>query len=384
MADEVDSKDVDSTSTSGSSDASALSPEELRDVETFARHGLNPDGTPIDRKAESKAAPSKDEPDDEDDDDSDDDKTKAADDADDDEDDEAEVTDEQLDKYVDALLELNADKIANNPKLRERIEKEIRDKVEADNAAKQRAASASQERDLLARQGRAAVEAVFGQLTKAQEGFGKAQAELDKAFKGEDFDPKVLADGFKLDGKALEQNLGAFAVAAVADSRRSYDDAFSTAFKAATDVGGPVTDEERDAIISIVNTANRIEADEKQGDGRFDRAKEHLYVETWKLVTNRAYEAGKQAAIADAKAKRDARKTVLDSDAVLAGAAKEAKTRKGLPPNPTKPTGTAEVGEVSMAAYKAAKAAGNYELADEIMNEMAMNAPQEAQRRLQR
>lgn len=390
MADapEVVTEDAVSTPDPGSSESnSALSPEELRDVETFARHGMNPDGSPLQQQPETPAKPDEktDPVVDPVDASKEVDKSTAATDPEDEDADEAELTDEQVDRYVDSLLELAPDKLANNPKIRERIEQEIREKLETENEAKQRTQSASQEREQLTRQGRAAVEAVFGQLKVAEDGFTKAKTELDKAFKGEPFDEKVLTEGFSLDPKKFEQDMGTFAAAAVADSRRSYDDAFSSGFKAATTVGGPITEAERDAIVSIVNTANRIEADEKQGEGRFDKAKMHLYTETWKLTTTRAFEAGKAAALVEAKAKRDARKTVLDSDAVLAGAAKEAKTRAGMPPPPVAPTGAATTGsEATMEAYQAAKRAGNHDLADDIMQRMQATAPLEAQRRLQR
>ncbi len=366
-----------------SSTQGALSAAEMRDIETFARNGMNPDGSPLQRQPQADPADA-DEPDES--------KTPDATDADDatavddeeDEDIDVEITDEQLDRYVDALLELNADKLAKNPRLRERLEQEIRAQVEADSEAKQRAASASQERERLTVQGRQAVDAVFNLMTNAQTAFTKAEAELAKAAEGEQFNAKVIADAFKFDPKELEQHLGIFAASAVGDLRRSYDDAFSNGFRAAVTVAGPISEEEREAVVNIVNTANRIEADEKQGPGRFDKAKDYLYSETFKLVTGRAFEAGKAAAIAEAKAKRAAAKTVLDADAVLAGAAKEARARRQMPPSPTAPGATPDAGAATIEAYRAAKAAGDFDLADSIMLKMQMSAPPEAQRRLRR
>lgn len=365
----------------------ALSDAERRDIETFARYGYGPDGvTPLQQPVQAQPDPVDDEDDTEeevdDTDDSDADDTTATDEEDEDVDD---LSDEELERLTEALLELREDKLISNPKIRERVEREVREKLEADYEARQRDQNAAQERDILTRQGRTAVESVFNQLTNAQSLIQKASVELDKAYRGEEFDSKIIADGFKVDPQEFERNLGAFAVAAVADSRRSYDDAFSVGFKEASAIGGQITEEERDAIVNIVNTANRIEADPNQGDGRFDKAKMYLYAETFKFVTQRAFEAGKAAEAADAKAKRDARKKILDGDAVVAAAAKEAAKRKGLPPSPTAPVGTVTGGgEVSVEAYQAAKRAGNFELADEIAAKMADQQPSEMARRLQR
>lgn len=357
---------------------SGKSAEELRDEATFARYGLKPDGSPLD-------PPAKGEDEDESDDDADATGTEAtAADDDEDTDEPGEITGEQLDRYVEALLELDADKIAKNPKLRERIEADIRAQVEQDYAERQRAATVGQERQRLTEQGKTAVEAVSNLLTKADEGFAKATAELAKAERGEDFNPKVVAEGLGVTVDQLRNNLATYAQAVTFDVRRQHEDAFLGAFQRAAAKGGPITPDEVKTIESVVNNANRTEKDESQGEGRFDKAKSIYYGETMVFLVDRAYEAGRQAAVAEAKAKREAAKTVLDADAVLAGAAKEAAKRSALPPA-TPPAGQQpDSGAATMDAYRAAKAAGEYDKADAIMQRMMRSAPPEAQRRLRR
>lgn len=372
-----------SGSESSNTDVLGDAAREQRDFATFARHGLNPDGTPLQEQAKEPVN-AKDEPAAEaEDDDSDDEETTAVK-SEDEEDDEEGLTDEQLDRYVEALLELNADKLAKNPRLRERIEQELRGQVEEDNAAKQRAATAVQERERLSRQGKEAVDAVFTLFKNASDGLGKAQTELDKAYRGEEFDPKALADALKIDSKSLEQHLGLFAQAAVGDLRRGYDDAFAGGFNAALKTAGPVTDEERKQIVNIVNTAQRIEGDEDQGAGRYDKAKDHLYVKTFEMVAKRSFEAGRQAAIAEVKTRRDAKKTLLDESAVLAAEARVAAGRAKAPPAPIKPGAQADPTAPTMEAYRAAKAAGDSDLADRILQKMQSSVPAESQRRLRR
>jgi len=381
MADVAEGTDISTSGsdagTESSTDGAALTPEQ-RDIQTFAKYGMNPDGSPIQtqaapaNKADEADADGGDDADDKSSDDEADDEGDDADatstaDADDEDDDadETEITDERLDSIIDAALELNADRVKKNPKLRDQLREELRQELEAEYEGRQRTTTASQERERLIGQGKGAVNTVTSLLTTARE-------ELAKAAKGEgDFNAEVLADA----EKTLQRSFGAFGAAAVADTRRSYDDAFAAGFKAAVAESGPLTEDEAKAIGAIVNAANRIEADETQGDERFDAAKRHYYVEVFKLLSSRAKTAGRTAAVAEAKAKKDARKTILDTDAVLAGAAKEAKNRGKLPPSPTQAKTTESEPQGTMEAYRAAKAAKDFALADRIMAKMQASQP---------
>lgn len=388
------SSDAGAQSAAQPNGGSSISAEEARDNATFARFGLKPDGTPLD----PPATPNSDDEGGEGEGDggtadegdgaasgSDNADATAADD-DEDDGEPGEITDEQLQRYVDALLDLDEEKIAKNPRLRARIEAEVRAQVEQQYEARQRAATASQERERLTGQGKKAVEALSTLLTDAQAGFANATAELKKAEAGQEFNPQIVAEGLKgFTPEQLQDYLAQYAQASTFDVARQHEDAFVDAFRDASAIGGPIKPEEVETINNIVNTANRIEADEKQGAERFAKAKTHYYGETVKFLTSRAYEAGRQAAIAEAKAQREARKTILDGDAVLAGAAKEAKRRGALPPSPTSgPPNDEAAGAATMEAYQAAKAAGDYDKADAIAARMTANAPQEAQRRLRR
>jgi hypothetical protein len=364
---EGDSGAQGDVSTSGapaseSSTATAPTPEE-RDAATFAAHGLNPDGTPLAPKpadpAPAEAAkpePKADESTEE---------GEAGDDDEGDEGDAAEITDERITATVEAALELNPDLVKSNPKIRELLAAEIRAEIQADLDAKQAATTASQQREQLIGQGKKAVATVTTLLENAQ-------AELAKAKNG---DPNVNWEVLAKASTDVEAALGTFGSAAVVDTQRGYEAAFTKGFLAAAKVGGPLTEAENTAVQEIVNTANRIEADDKQGDERFDAAKRHFYEKTWEFIAERAKAAGKAEAIAEAKAKRDSRKTVLDADAVIAGAAKEAAKRVKLPPAPTDGGPSSTIVQPTMDSYRAAKQAGNYDLADEIMRAMEKNTP---------
>lgn len=364
-ANESTSSQTSESTTPESSDAPALTPEQ-RDAQTFARHGLKPDGSPLDSSPETPpekpAKAAKDKPDAADDDaDSDPDGDKAGDDDEDEETDDAEITDERVSSILESLLELRPDLVKANPKVREQIAAEIRAELQGEADKERSATTASQERARLMKQGEDAVNGIVGLMTKAQ-------AELAKAKLGQDdVDWDVLA---KM-GEDLPTSLGLFSAASVVSVRQEYDASFTAGFLAAQAVAGKLTDEEADQVRAIVNSANRIEADEKQGDGRWLKAKQHMYTETWKLTAQRAFDAGKAAAVAEAKAKRDAKKGILDADTVIAAQAKEAAKRTKLPPPPTPGAGASTTGTAAtMEAYQAAKRDGNYELADKIAARM--------------
>lgn len=375
--DEATPTSADSTSSpdggQGSSDGTALTPEQ-RDAATFAKYGMNPDGSPLNQPAvepgtqgqkdEPSAASADDDADDADDADADGDGSEAGDADEDSDDDGEEISDERLTQIVEAALELNPNLVKGNPKIREQLAAEIREEIRGEFEQKQAAATAGQEREHLIQQGREAVNRLTSLMKNVRDEFAKAKA-------GEDINESIIADS----DRTLAEVLGAFGQAAVVDLRRSYDDSFAAGFTAAAKVGGPLTDEEKGEIVAIVNSANRIEADDKQGDGRFDAAKKHLFERTWEFVAKRADAAGYARAVAEAKAKRDARKGILDADAVIAATAKEAARRQKLPAAPTAPGVKSTVSQPTLAAYQAAKQAGDFELADRILAERAALPP---------
>lgn len=347
-------------SASESSTAAALTPE-ARDAATFAKNGFKPDGTPLDKPEapvtvekpnEKVVTPEPKE-------------GEAGDDDEDEDEDESEITDERITATVEAALELNPDLVKNNPKIREALETEIRADIQGKIDAAAAATTAKQQREQLVGQGKKAVDTVTNLLESAQ-------AELAKAKNG---DPDVKWDVLAKASEDVEAALGTFGSAAVVDTQRGYETAFTKGFQAAAKIGGPISEEERATVEEIVNTANRIEGDTTQGVERFDLAKQHFYEKTWEFLANRAKAAGKAEAIAEAKAKRDSRKTVLDADAVLAGAAKEAAKRVKLPPAPTDTGTQSTIVRPTMDAYREAKRSGNHNLADEIMRAMEQQTP---------
>jgi hypothetical protein len=263
-----------------------------------------------------------------------------------------EVTDEELEAILDAL----DDRILANP----RIQKVIDERTQADSdrryEERRKAESVSQESERLIRQGRTAVENVYDL-------FGKLTGNLDKAVKGEDIDETV-----KFDRDALMGELGAFGAAAVAEARRDTDTAFADAFREGAVLGGVLTDADKTAVIGIVEKAKRIANDPEQGRAA---SVAFLFKENVKFLVDRAKKAGAAEAEAAFQKKRDGLKAVVGENGTKAAIAKIANARKKLPAKPTTTPAEATAPSANMEAYKAAKAAGEFQKADEIAAAMS-------------
>lgn len=263
-----------------------------------------------------------------------------------------EVTDEELEAILDAL----DDRILANP----RIQKVIDERTQADSdrryEERRRAESVNQESERLIRQGRTAVENVYDL-------FGKLTGNLDKAVKGEDIDETV-----KFDRDSLMGELGAFGAAAVAEARRDTDTAFADAFREGAVLGGVLTDEEKSSVVGIVEKAKRIANDPEQGRAA---SVAFLFKENVKFLVDRAKKAGAAEATAAFQKKRDGLKAVVGENGTKAAIAKIANARKKLPAKPAATPSEATTPSANMEAYKAAKAAGDFQKADEIAAQMA-------------
>jgi len=340
MAETVDVTGVDGTPDS-TSDSVELSSEQ-RDEATIARTL----GTDRSQNADDAAAT--DAPDDAavtTDDEADEEGETAAD------DELPEVTDEDLENILDAL----DDRLLAHPRIQKVLEEKA--KADADRRYEERrqAESVGQESERLIRQGRTAVDNVYTLFTKLD-------GELQKAIRGDDVDGSV-----KFDRDALMSELGAFGAAAVAEARTDSDRAFAQAFREGAQLGGDMTEEEKASVIKIVQTAQRIANDPAQGSGA---SLGHLFKENIKFLVDRAKKAGAAEAEASFSKRRAAMEKVVGTNGTKAAVAKLANTRKNLPTKPTTVPAQAAASGGGMEAYKAAKAAGDYARADEIMAEM--------------
>ena len=269
-------------------------------------------------------------------------------------DDDPEVTDEDLEAILDAL----DDRILTNPRIQKIIDE--RTKADSDRRYEERrkAESVGQESERLIRQGRTAVENVYGL-------FGKLTGNLEKAVKGEEIDEAV-----KFDQDSLMTELGAFGAAAVAEARRDSDTAFADAFREGVAAGGTLTEDEKNSVISIVQKAQRIANDPEQGRSA---SLALLFKENIKFLVDRAKVAGKAEAEASFQKKRDALTKVVGENGTKAAVARIVNARKKLPGKPVAVSAEATGSGNTLEAYKAAKAAGDYAKADEIAQKMAVS-----------
>jgi hypothetical protein len=372
---QTDSSTSGEDGSSVQTDATALTPEQ-RDAQTFAKYGLTPQGTRAEAAATTEetpempdAKPDDEKPEGDQTDDSDDkpatttaEGDTAGDTTADDTDDTPEITDEEVDQVIDALKE----RLIANPKLAD----EIRTRAEAEATRRfeeqRQSQTTSQETERLIEQGRTAATKLYGLLN----GFGE---QLEKAAKGEKFD--VVTP----DPKQLQIHLGEFGAAVVAETRRHFDDGFTTAFR---EVGQKLDikfdKDDAETIKKIIQTTERIESDPEQGRGP---AIAHLYGESWKLLATKAREQGRADALAEVKRQKDATAAIRGKNAETSAIAKITKERKGLPAKPVavdaSSVSTAS-DDISDDAYRAAKLkareTGDSREVDRIVQQRALAA----------
>jgi|FLYL01.1.fsa_nt_gi hypothetical protein len=265
------------------------------------------------------------------------------------------LSDEDLELFLEAFEE----RLLNSPKIQKKLEERARQEAERRFEERLRAEQTSKETELIISQGRQAVESIYNV-------FNRLRDAASKLAEGEEVNESDL----QVDPNELMQHLGAFGAAAVAETRRTIDNAFSIAFREGVTSVMPLTEEEKNEVVKIVQTAQRIANDPRQGQ---DKATEFLFTESVKLLVQRAKEAGRKEALAEVKKKQEALKRITSENALKAAVARVASTRKKLPPRtpgqapqsqsiPAKPT---------LEDYRAAKAAGDYERADAILAAMA-------------
>lgn len=269
-------------------------------------------------------------------------------------DDEPEITDDDINAILDGL----EDRLIENPRLRERIDKLAKAEADRRFEEQRKSATASQESERLIGQGRKAVENLY-------ELIGKAGEQLTKAAKGEEFESVAI------DPEKVKESLRDYGAAVNLVARREFDDAFSEGFRLAIPAGGDLSAEEAETVKTLVATAQRIENDPNQGSAK---AKTHLFVEGMKFLVERAKASGAAEARAEIEKRRNALKKIVGDkgeNATTAAMAKIARTRAKTPPKSPRSEPTA-TGVANMDAYRAAKAAGDHEKADQILADMAL------------
>lgn len=279
-----------------------------------------------------------------------------------------ELTDEQFERL---LRNIPEEKLLKDPRLAGKVirTEEVDARVQTELQQRQAAATVEQETGILIQRGADAIKRSVGLAQRYSDFLIAAQTELTKAAENKEFDPKIAFDPAELAPEKMREAFRDFGTGLVLDTRRGYDNAFSTAFRSAADVVAPISKAEQEAVIAIVQEASRIENDPEQGP---DAAKSHLMVESVKFLVNRAREAGKQEVRDEIAARRSTLKETLGGDPVIAAAvARVTKTQKGLPPAPvTTPSELTSTG-ASMDEYDAAVKSGDFDLADRISARMA-------------
>lgn len=268
-------------------------------------------------------------------------------------DDDPEITDEDVETFLDAA----DDRVIKSPRIQKTIEQMV--KAEADRRFSERLeqTEVSQETQRLIEQGSKAAQSITSR-------FQKAGGVLAKLVAGEETDEEVV-----LDPEVLTKELGEFAVAAAVKTRQSYDNAFATAFREVAPLTGKAfTEDEAEEVIKIVQVADRIRRDPKQGE---TKANAYLFKESVKYLVERAAASGEANAVAAAKKRREATKRVIgNKTATNAAKAKVAKDRKGLPPKSTAKGSEESEVSPSMDSYRAMKLAGKHDEADQILLKM--------------
>ena len=269
-------------------------------------------------------------------------------------DDDIELTDEDIETFLDAA----DDRVVKSPRMQKIIEQMAKAAADKISATRLEQTEVSQETQRLIEKG--------GQAAKKIEAlFGRAGKTLAEYVAGNEVDEEVVLDPEELTG-----HLRDFAVASAVRTRQSYDNAFASAFREVAPLSGEAfTDDEAKDVIKIVQTADRIRQDPEQGE---IAANAYLYKESFKYLVERAKASGATAEKTDAKKRREATKRVIgDKNSTKAAMSKIASKRKKVAPKSVKTEPEGVASEFSMESYRAAKLAGNHEEADRITLGMA-------------
>ena len=269
-------------------------------------------------------------------------------------DDDIELTDEDIETFLDAAQ----DQIVKSPRMQKVIEQLAKSSADKMSAQRLEQTEVSQETARLIEKGGTAAKAIEAL-------FGKAGETLSEYVAGREVEEEVV-----LNPEDLKNHLKDFAVAAAVRTRQSYDNAFATTFREIAPLTGKAfTEDEAEAVIKIVQTADRIRQDPEQGEMA---ATAYLFKESTKYLVERALVSGATAEKENAAKRRAATKRVIgDKTNTKTAMAKIAAKRKKVAPKSLKAEPASVQSEFSMEAYRAAKLAGNPNEADRIMTGMA-------------
>jgi hypothetical protein len=268
-------------------------------------------------------------------------------------DEDVELTDEAVDRLLELVPEEKIlERIKEKVVPRDEVEKTVNEQLSQIRQAQ----SVEEETQRLITEGATAYKTVVNAVQKAAEALAKAE-------QGEEFETQVI------DPATITNAFRQFGTAVTLETRREYDSAFGTAFKAGWETIGPLSEDETAKVLGFVQNASRIEADPEQGSAA---AKSYLMSETIKFLVERANRAGYEKAMQEVQSRRERVRKAIGDDPVLAAAvAKVTKERKKAPPGPIRQEPRQEGIGATLDDYDAAIKAGDYELADQIVARMA-------------
>ena len=255
------------------------------------------------------------------------------------------------DETLAALAKMYPEKLLASPELQATVDKRVQDEVETQlrtTSSNQENATRVQE---LIDQGKAAATRMGQQANAANALIAKAAAIEDSGLE---------TDGVSFDADSFKSDLTNYGAAVVAELTQRYDNAFTSGVQAVLNRMPELTADQQGEIGKIVEQAKRMEGDPEQAAA----SKQFFTGAVLEFLFDAALDVGATQERTRLGELGQSRKTIADSTAVKAAAAKIAKSR-GNPP-PETPGGTvpaaggAPSGEYSSDYYRGLKKEGKH------------------------
>ncbi|KKN72532.1 hypothetical protein LCGC14_0410360 [marine sediment metagenome] len=245
------------------------------------------------------------------------------------------------DDTIEAIADSYGDKLASTKGIKDIVAKSVKDEVARQVREYQSATDGQGQAEQLVNQGRVAAE-------KMQQFATKAAGELAKAANGEEGIDANVFDKTEFIG-SLEQYGSATALYERHIFESATQDGFDHVF---ADVLPELSDEHREELQGIVNTANRMRGDPRQSQ----RADAYWMRELLGFVANRATENGRTLEHQQLTNRRAVKGKIADSNAVTAAKAKIEASKQ--PPRVPKSDPKAGPVEFSEEGYQRIKQSG--------------------------
>ncbi len=250
-----------------------------------------------------------------------------------------------------ALAQMYPEKLLATQELKATVDKRVQDEVET----QLRTTSANQENatrvEELIDQGRQAATRMGQQANAANELIAKAAAIENSGLE---------TDGVSFDAASFKSDLTNYGAAVVAELTQRYDNAFTSGVQAVLNRMPELTADQQGEIGKIVEQAKRMEGDPEQAAA----SKQFFTGAVLEFLFDAALDVGATQERSRLVEIGQNRKTIADSTAVKAAAAKIVKSRGNPPPNTpggtTPAAGGAPGGEYSSDYYRGLKKAGKH------------------------